>query len=69
MTRNSVVIGDVSRRILSQSTQLLCFAVSLAQIARTACCRFQQSHMNSAVTIIATNRYLEVEDRRLPRIY
>jgi len=31
MTRNSVVIGDVSRRVLSQSTQLL-FAVTLAQI-------------------------------------
>ena len=29
-----MVIGDVSRRILSQSTQLLCFAVRLAQIVR-----------------------------------
>jgi len=36
MTRNSVVIGDVSRRILSQSTQLLQFAVTLAHIWRTA---------------------------------
>ena len=70
MTRNSVVIGDVSRRVLSQSTRFLLFAVTVAQICPLPAAESENPRPRAAAVVamaLAMRRAFELPKRCVGR--